>query len=823
MFAFLGCEGEESPDLNCEGGACDTVESVGLWAIDMRKVNKVSRYSTSKRFVAADTTAELQLDQSNTGDAWPLVCAPEIIVGEGGSMNPGSCYSWGNMQRLNYNHSVHIDAAMDPSGQTSPLVNIIDQSGNHLDPPGYLNIIPMFNTCQEDQTAILDTLENGDILVYFHPEDGDTTQFRAHHAAMYYEIGGDGDGLPFSPDGMIYAHHIDNPESYGPAFTGGAASVPFHVFRFNPNLDDAIPDGPYARQAVNWALLTNDHAPFASFHYMSWPDQMQRGDMSVQDAVDQFAEPTLSGGKTPKVYCAGLVFTNLNLALNRPMNSGGLGADLNALFSGGRDASSFDFDDSYFTATLSQSQLQQGMENLTPVDRLLFEPVAASDILDGWLEGYIYSPRDPATGQPIAQYEDGLRRIRAALLAMAAPKLAGGFRSLVWAATKDEEAREEAPIVATPERIVAYALAYASPPGSDQHTVCLGELDDGCAAAMTGCVTGQADCAAVHSCARCADGGNDLVVLPGVPDGSPDLAQVKDLELRYVQNRYVPPPLYHVIANRVQYRDQTSLISYVGTVIPVDLLTPIDPAAQWNELDIDSLGIPSGGCNRFREGGPESSLYTHYAVPPGLGGESGEVGRHVQRIIEVSSGPNSVGPGSEVITRISAADIRDIRVLLHPPGSFVDEHSDAYACECSSYPALSVESAPRCEGQTTDCIHNAQGSFADGILLPLDSSTEPSPAEDFSISWDLFSDVVGCQITSDGRRMCPMYDWGADVASTEAMIDIGNAHGEWTLSVHDLGNYQDGVDVPNCAECSNGGAHSNQWMLIIKDEGSSEQ
>ena len=55
------------------------------------------------------------------------------------------------------------------------------------------------------------------------------------------------------------------------------------------------------------------HAPFADFHSLTWRsvDQRQGAGVSLLQEVDRFAGPALARGQIPKVYCAGLVFTNL--------------------------------------------------------------------------------------------------------------------------------------------------------------------------------------------------------------------------------------------------------------------------------------------------------------------------------------------------------------------------------------------------------------------------------------------------------------------------------------------------------------------------------
>lgn len=847
-FGVLGCESEpeEVDDFECLGGRCDSGSDSSTfphrWAIDQEKVREQSRYRSNQRFVAAVPT-EL-LPEPLAAQA----CEREVIVNDDGSTQEGGCFLWGNMMHRNYDHSEHID---DP--EEAPIVNIID-GGQMIDPPGYLNIIAQLNADRTEQMEINQHLRNGDILVYFHPEDSDTTQFRMHHAAMFYDTG---EGpLAISLDGEPFIHHIDNPVSYGPAFNSGVTTPPFHVFRFNPNgaagvggrndagryvfpCTDEIRDagGPAECQAGedtftlsddmaaqygyisrNWALITNAHAPFASFHNMSWNDAADRASLghSILDEVDRYARPALERGETPEVYCAGLVYTNLNLALNRPLNQAALGPDLWNLF----QANSYEFDDRYMTlgsgsnaarGALTAAELED-THSLPRVGRLAFEPITATDIIDAWLEGYF--GRLP-------------REYRAQILGGAADRIAQGFRSLVWAAGKIEEA--ESTVVATPERIQQYAMAYGAG-DADGHTISIQ--------------------------------GGELVVVPG-PDGQPDLPQMKELELEYIDNRYVPPPLYYVLANQPD-----SLISYVGTVIHVDLLSPIG----------DNEGhTGSGGVAEFAEGGPDTSLYEHFFVPNG--------GRHVQRLFDVASGPSLVGHGSSFSTRVSAADIRDIRVVLHPSGSFAPLDS-LYACDrdagcLGDVPGINVPlDASQNDGSlvwddvnvnfdffapTSDgglgcvMVGDVAGTWedviftygeVDAVLDMANTATLQQLDVEIGLDADAAQNIIDARPIDDMNALsnvaqvgpaaldtlrehvstwtgageeeryalCPAFDWVTGEASTTERIRVDQAYGQWTMTMLDLGELSDGVTVDNCAYCEEGGGHSNQWFLVLRDQ-----
>ncbi len=741
--------GGSGPAAGICNGKCDNgVPFQHRWAIDMAKVRQVGKYRQQARFLAA-VQQELQLPN----DLWAANCSREQVIGARSgdtyAVTPGECLVWETM-KLNYDHSAHVD---DPARH--PIVNIID-GDRHIDPPGYLNIIALKNAERHQQDEIRGALRNGDILVYFHPEDHDTTQYRMHHAAMYYDTGSG--PLAISLNGTPFVHHIDNPVSYGPSFNAGVESVPFHVYRFNPNgaanvggrnaegrmvfpCTDEIRDagGPaecrageasftindaqaeqYAYIARNWALLTNSHAPFANFHDMTWNDAWQRaqlGNTSILAEVDRYAAPAVAEGQTPQVYCAGLVFTNLNLALNRPMNADAMGSALWNTFS----TNTYSFNDRYMSIGTSSGAArgELGLADLADttglprMGRLVFEPTPASTIVDEWLENYYAFPALP---------EAQRRQAQAGILAQAAPQIVQGFRSLVWAATKDPSLRENNTTVATTERIQQYAMAYGA--------------------------------------------------------GGEALANIKQLELANIDNRYVPPPMYHWLAN-----DASSLISYVGTVIHVDMLSPI------NGNDGNTGG---GEVSEFSEGGPDTSLYEHYFVANG--------GRRIQRILPVSSGPQQIGGGTSITNRISAADVSDVRLVLHPAGTFdmATIMSSVYGCE-----------------RNENCLPGIPG-----ILLPVPANWSGA-ITDQSFTTDLFKPIAeggaGCTIVGDVRS-CPAYDYATGAASETQRVNLGNAYGHWTVAMIDLGQRTDGVQINNCASCATGGAHTNQWFLKIRND-----
>lgn len=752
VLAALGgaaCSSDDSDPQGGPGGPCvgkcdgPTVnEFEHRWAIDIQKMRRVSTYRDVQRFTGVPAEQLLPPGAATMGghpelepvlaDMRSRICAKDKIVGADGSVRDGECFVYGNQQTRNFDHSPHVD---DPANR--PIINYIDGE-DRIDPPGYLNVIALLNAERHEQDEIRRYLRNGDVLLYIHPEDKDTTQSQAHHAAMYYDTGSG--PLAISLNGVPFVHHIDNPDSYGPTFNAGPTSTPFHVYRFSPNgqpntglrngdgrrefpCNDSIrgADGPaecqsgaatftitnemaaqYSYLARNWAFITNNVSPFSDFHTLTLTD--------VGD-IDRFAGPALERIDIPNLYCAGLVYTNLNLAANRPLNATALGG-LASSFSSIQVA----FNDRYLSVggqagtargPMTAADLGDTM-NLPRMGQLIFEPITASGIIDDWLDRWF---------GPLPSQE------RAIVIQLAAPQLVRGFSSLDWQATKNPGDVPEN--VATPERIAEYAMAY-----------------------------GQRD------------------VNPSV------LENLKAQEREFVANRYVPPMIYQMVAGR-----DDGVLSYVGTVVHVDMLSPIGT---------NSGNTGTGMIREFFEGGPDTSQYPHFTVPNG--------GKHAQRIFNVLSGPMQVGLGSKVSVRVSAADINDVRGLLHPPGTFTALQS-FYACD-----------------RDPECIGNAPG-----IPLPFDPAQGGGSAvwNDVSVTFELFKPRseggLGCTIETDGRRLCPGYDRATD-AVVPGMIELSAAYGQWTVTVLDRGESTTGAEVRFCDACSTGGAHSNQWVLSIRND-----
>ena len=206
-----GCAVEEAPSAsNSENTTEVNHDNRGRWAVDMQKVDE--HYGRSSTYFLGVTAEEAGL-QPGLPPVWDQTA-----------------------KRL-------------PSGElveeTGNEIAVIDRDGNKVDPVGYVNIIPMLkDTDPSKQKHIREFMKNGDVIVYFHPEQTGARgamERRASHVGMHYEYE--------TADGRSLLHHIDNPNSYGPIYNHRPnRQMPFHVYRFNPKASDGVsaaaPTGP---------------------------------------------------------------------------------------------------------------------------------------------------------------------------------------------------------------------------------------------------------------------------------------------------------------------------------------------------------------------------------------------------------------------------------------------------------------------------------------------------------------------------------------------------------------------------------------------------
>ena len=671
VLVLAGCTAQADQDLAQQDKSADVNPGSfeHRWAVDLEKIRELERdpLHTTKytdRVFGANLSESRLGDDQRAQQIFRLACENEMLVQDDGSKTPGECRLWGNMMRVNYDHTEHDDSA-------NTIINLVDGE-KRIDPPGYLNIIALKHADRLGQDEIHDNLRNGDVLVYFHPEDTEIFQFRMHHAAMYYDTGEGAMALSMGDE--RFAHHIDNPVTYGPAFNAGVRSVPFHVYRFNPNGAAGTPnrndageykfectdetmhacqDGHftisnrmadlYAYQARNWALVLNGNAPFSSFHEMSWQDNIQRGKVgrNVRAEVARFAAP-LTGQPTPKLYCAGLVYTNFNLALNMPMNTMGLGLPEFDSFVG----QTLNFNDRYMQRPLTGSALAAGCEELKPMGQLVFEPTTGSRIAEEWVEGYFRGFESNFVnmiGGAIGAPDEAVRmQLRMQLVGLGGPtggptistkldELAAGAAAAEQAAAAaaagqgDTETLQQQAAMAQQQvqegiqalaagmsrQIRAAILAGAADAISTGFSRLAYQSNKGAESAVSVPVNPDR----VRAYAKVygdpmsdnftigvytnPDGELDLAFAEG-GDGELDLPQMKRLELTETKTRYVPPQMYHYEANR-----PGSVFSYVGTVMHVDMLRCISP----NPVECDT-GEPDDVKGVLRRWSRHRSLWS---------------------------------------------------------------------------------------------------------------------------------------------------------------------------------------------------------------------
>ena len=304
----------------------------------------------------------------------------------------------------------------------------------------------------------------------------------------------------------------------------------------------------YGLNARNWAFITNDISPFANFF-----------DLRLQklDDLGAFANAAIAGQSIPNLYCSGLAYANLNLAINYPLNEAALGG-LWDQFQG----SSYEFSDA--RGAVSADELVD-TANLPSLKRLAFEPYAASDILNAWIANYwLYIPLEMQ--QQIFQTPDFQNSV------------VQGFRQLEWSddqADEKQSAGEFKP--GTIDNVKRWAAAYGR--GED---------------ATEGYLAADTELAEkFNALGLSSTGMTPMDVLQAVEDAA-------------VANKFVPPQIWMDEADR----DNASLV-YVGTVLNCEILSAADGSGD------DPCAGGGGGVTEFSEGASDTSTYPDFAVANG--------------------------------------------------------------------------------------------------------------------------------------------------------------------------------------------------------------
>ncbi len=792
LGAAQGCAGEDNIETADPANVTEVNHAFrGKWAVDMKKVDQ--EYGQSSAYFLGVTAEEAGLQAG----------LPPV---------------WDQTAKREPNGALHQETGTEYA--------VIDRDGKKIDPTGYVNIIPMLkDTDPSKQQHIIKMMNDGDVIVYFHPEQTGARgamERRASHVGMHYEYE--------AGDGRLLVHHIDNPNSYGPIYNHRPdRQMPFHVYRFKPKKGDLVggapsspvasPDGvpytaaqrdavlaivnagdvstaegqtklqkkldlelslradaataivqyrvnngsiasldilaaiprvgpsaiktlrdasgadggsagapisaaqaaAYGMNARNWAMITNDISPFANFF-----------DLRLQKLGDlpQFAQAAINGEQIPNLYCSGLAYANLNLAINYPLNEQGLG-NLWGTFKN----ASYRFSDANGSIAASELGDTAGLRGL---NRLVFEPYGATDILNAWIENY-WGAVPLAMKQQLFQtpeFQQGVVQ---------------GFSQLEWSddqASEKQSAGQFKP--GTIDNVKRWAAAYGR--GADATEAYLAADPE-----LAG---------AFGELGISSEGMTPMDVLQAVEDST-------------VANKFVPPQIWMDEADR----DDASLV-YVGTVLNCEILTAVDGSGD------DACAGGGGGVTEFSEGASDTSTYPDFALPNG--------GHVTHRRFDVA-GPTHFGPDSIVSVRITHADVGDTRFLLHVPANWEGhETADLPYQEFRAWCRESLAGGGSC-------------AAPQGILLDTGAS---GSVDDGTYSWRL-GDV--CTFSDDGTTAtCPMgtVSGGTFAELGESELSTWANGGRITITAADLGNESSGM-LDNCSACQSGGGQFNQIKVQL--------
>lgn len=647
---------------------------------------------------------------------------------------------WDQTFAKNPDGTPHVDTGND--------IAVIDRDGNHIDPPGYVNIIPMLkDTDPSEQVHIKEMLEDGDVLVYFHPEyqgpqsHKSMMERRSSHVAMHYEhVTGTGNTL---------VHHIDNPNSYGPRYNHSPRKhMPFHVFRFRPNAEKTHGDGfkidedmaqAYGKAARDWAFMTNDLSPFAGFFDLR---------LKTRADLDQFATNALNGQDIPKVYCSGLAFANLNLATNYPLNQNGLGDRFESFL-----GNSWNFSDAGESYTGADLQSDPSLEG---INRLVFEPYGATDILNEWVKTYL--------GHLPLEAQMGI--VRNDQLAQA---IVSGMGQLEWSDAGNEEKSQRVEWEpASLENAKRWAQAYGLP-----------------AEATEGYLAADPDLQeAVSNMGLDTTGMTPMQVLQAA-------------EAHLIDNRFVPPRIWLDEADKLE-----SDMVYVGTVLNCELLVAVDGS------DEDPCALGGNGATTFAEGAADTATYPHYRVPNGLD--------RTHRRFDATPGPELVGPSTYVDLRATHPNVDDFFFVVHTPQAYegmpyADTAMMDYDHLCSATQEAGQSCAPPMVA--AEGVANRAAGFMGIYLDPTDLVAE-GHVDDATFRYTL-SEI--CEFSEEDTTMlCPVVYRNDDGSYRFDYEWISRAsHGWWAATMVDRGEDQTSLDLDECEQCTQGGGHFNQWVLNI--------
>lgn len=771
---------EEATEEDDEGALSTvTISKPGDWVVDMKKVKAAycgGQSCTSKYFfgLAPHEAGLCKVDAQGQPAA---ACA---------AMEQQGLIVWDQAFRYKDDHSL-----VAPTEET-PVVRLEGSEANTSVKGLRLNIIPMLKeTDPLDQKHIAEWMQNGDVMVYFHPEQSDQKSLmdrRTSHVAMYYEYK-DAQGK------VIARHHIDNPNNYGPQFNHSPdRQMPFHIFRYRPKGMSAETSRAVGLNARNWGFITDDRSPFADFF-----------DLRLQTVADlrTFKEKALKGEDIPEVYCSGLAYTNLNLGVNYPLKANMLRA------AGYSREETGHVEGNVLKANILAPAETQGLA-APATERLIYEPYTPTELATSFVDN-IYAALPPVAeaGKPSRKAIISSEGLQGAIL--------NGFAELQFSDAENAEKRRahlatDKPVV-TPARLKAWADAYA--------------LKASDTAAWLG---RNAEIKAEVESERIA-----------TADKAP-MQVLRDLEVATVKNKFVGPRIWLDEADHRQWAADPRMLPvlpakgdvdmiYVGTVVNCDILTAADGSRK------SACAGFGGKLREWKEGGADTSTYDHYAVANGR--------ERTHRRFDASPfsngidenrreiGERSMGQGTQVSVRASTKESKDLMFVFHTPE--MNGAAESAGGLKDEWKALNVKDYDKA---CTKLYREAAGARATcapkrGVLLETKDSREVKrhEAEANGEQWDttFTFDLVGpngvCKITSDTKMKCPVVEQGAegwrktgDSVEISRVIPKKKAFVSMTMVDKGAVSTASAEEIYNCPACKEGGAHFNQWTIKVRDD-----
>ncbi len=744
-----GCSSSESEDENSgdELNTSANLSKPGDWVVDLKAAKE--KYGTGTQHFLGYDGAELGGAQAG----FP----PGTIV-------------WDQTFRFDSNHKA-VDA-----NKEFPAVK--DASGKIYGPKGrWLNIIPLLkDTDPTKQAHLRGWLKNGDILMFFHPEQTSTRNAmdrRASHVAMHYDY-----KSPYN--NKEFVHHVDNPNNYGPRYNYTPEThMPFHVFRYQPKAMAADKAAKYALAARNWSFINDDLSPFADFYTLN----LQRFDQ-----LKQFRDSALAGQQMPNLYCSGLAYTNLNLGINFPLQAADIGAKT---FTRQETGEKLD------KTVLAPSETA----GLEAANRLVFEPYTPSELATSFL--------DNTYGHLPIQARQQLAKSKATQ-----DGIAQGFYNLAWSDVegKHQPAGGQPPAVSNEKNMKAWGEAYGLAAGD-----------------ATKAYINRDDIEIMGSDGQVMKLKDLLAANPDIDQNQPASKILRSLEIKFIKNRFVPPRIWADTAEDRQWlppamdtrTEATSDIVYIGTVLNCELLAAADGSAK-DACKLNASGV-GAGSDEFSQGGADSSTYPQYALANG--------GERTHRRFDARTGPDAIGKGSKVVVRATASDLSDVKFLFHTPAMFNDAANNELYSGGKWAQMMSLTDSKAYDGACTQIYKDAQaasqrGSCApvEGILLdPSKIGAAAGPVTDQTLSFDL---MKVCTIKDEKTMSCPVVSqkagkWDfANVTMKEVSREVPKTDKPAFVdaTMVEVGAQTTPAQLEACPACPGGGAHFNQWTVTLRND-----